>query len=133
MKLEWKLADVLARQDLTVYALAREMGNQTHAVKLYRITNKNPAKRPRRADFDTLEQIIPALTRLTGQIISPNDLLELVEEPVQVMDSESDAWLNTDLSRLGEFEPFDWGESGAPQGQPIIVDRRTKRVMVQLP
>lgn len=28
-------------------------------------------------------------------------------------------WLESDLSRLGEFEPFDWGPQGPPQGQRV--------------
>ncbi len=32
---------------------------------------------------------------------------------------EDRAWLESDLSRLGEFEPFDWGPQGPPQGQRV--------------
>jgi hypothetical protein len=31
-------------------------------------------------DFDTLEQIIPALETLTGKPVTPNDLLEMIPE-----------------------------------------------------
>lgn len=32
---------------------------------------------------------------------------------------EDRSWLESDLSRLGEFEPFDWGPQGPPQGQRV--------------
>jgi DNA-binding Xre family transcriptional regulator len=80
VKLDWKLKGILEERGVSVYALARAMGNQTHAVKLYRITNADASKRPRRVDFDTLEQIIPALETLTGKPVTPNDLLEMIPE-----------------------------------------------------
>lgn len=33
--------------------------------------------------------------------------------------AEDHAWLDTDLSRLGEFEPYDWGPDGPPRGRPL--------------
>jgi hypothetical protein len=36
--------------------------------------------------------------------------------------AEDRAWMDADLSRLGEFEPFDWGEEGPPKGRPVIWD-----------
>lgn len=36
---------------------------------------------------------------------------------------EADArWLDGDLSRLGEFEPYDWGPDGVPEVTPIAFD-----------
>jgi len=32
---------------------------------------------------------------------------------------EDVAWLDTDLSRLGEIEPYEWGPGGPPKGKPI--------------
>lgn len=32
---------------------------------------------------------------------------------------EDAVWLDTDLSRLGETEPYDWGPQGPPQGKRI--------------
>jgi len=37
------------------------------------------------------------------------------EEP----DVQDRAWLEADLSRLGDFEPFQWGPGGPPQGRPV--------------
>jgi hypothetical protein len=49
---------------------------------------------------------------------SIHDLLEY--EP---LDQESQDWQAADLSRLGEYEPFDWGEENPETlGQPIVYD-----------
>ena len=32
---------------------------------------------------------------------------------------EDEVWMDTDLSRLGEFEPYEWGPEGPPEGRPI--------------
>ena len=129
MRIDWKLKSILVAQNISVYSLARAMGNQTHAIKLYRITNADPAKRPRRVDLVTLEQIIPALETLTGKPVTPNDLLELIEEPVHEIDSETQAWLDMateDTNKaiaavekdLPPKELAAWHESFRNAGQP---------------
>lgn len=35
------------------------------------------------------------------------------------MTAEDRAWLESDLSHLGEFEPYDWGEEGPPPVKPV--------------
>jgi hypothetical protein len=45
-------------------------------------------------------------------------LLEYLPPP-EPMTAEDHAWLDADLSHLGEFEPYDWGEAGPPPGQPL--------------
>lgn len=32
---------------------------------------------------------------------------------------EDRAWMDADLSHLGDFEPYEWGPSGPPEGRPI--------------
>jgi predicted transcriptional regulator len=32
------------------------------------------------------------------------------------------AWLESDLSRLGEYEPYDWQEGELDEGEPLIVE-----------
>lgn len=32
---------------------------------------------------------------------------------------EDRAWMETDLSRLGEFGPYEWGAEGPPEGLPV--------------
>lgn len=36
--------------------------------------------------------------------------------------AEDRTWLDADLSRLGEVEPYDWGPDGPPKGKPITWD-----------
>lgn len=36
--------------------------------------------------------------------------------------AEDGAWLDADLSRLSELEPYDWGPDGPPKGKPITWD-----------
>jgi hypothetical protein len=39
------------------------------------------------------------------------------------MDAEDRAWMDSDLSRLGEFEPYDWGDlDPATAGHPIVFE-----------
>ncbi len=40
------------------------------------------------------------------------------------MTQEDLDWLNTDLSRLGEYEPYDWGTQGPPDAKPVQYDDR---------
>lgn len=35
---------------------------------------------------------------------------------------EDRAWLESDLSRMGEVEPYDWGPGGEPAGRPVRWD-----------
>jgi hypothetical protein len=133
VRIEWKLKNVLENSGVSVYALARAMGNQTHAVKLYRITSPNPDKRPRRIDFDTLEQIIPALSNLTGGTVTPNDLLEVIEEtnldPDQAWLDASAADLAAHLADLEKDVPPEelkaWNKAFEKQAAPVVYD--TKR------
>jgi hypothetical protein len=32
---------------------------------------------------------------------------------------EDRAWLGADLSRLGDYEPYEWGSQGVPKGKPV--------------
>ncbi len=56
-----------------------------------------------RVDLETLSGLLGGLSDLTGQPVTPNDLLEVIEEPIQP-DNE-DAWLEasaTDLKAMLE-------------------------------
>jgi hypothetical protein len=87
----WKSGHGLSRN--TVYGLA------------------NPPSDRIRIDLDVLAQAMNAVYLESGQNVSLNDVLEIVEEPVEPMDIETRAWHDADLSRLGEVEPYDWGVS----------------------
>lgn len=46
------------------------------------------------------------------------------------LDEESRAWLDADLSRLGEIEPYDWGPEGPPAGKPIAWDEARQAFVI---
>jgi hypothetical protein len=75
MRFQWRLREYLAARGVSVYALSQAMGGVTRAPALYAITNADPAKRPRRVNFETLESIIDALERITGEPVHLGDLL----------------------------------------------------------
>ncbi len=49
-----------------------------------------------------------------------SDAAVTADQPAEFeMDDETRAWMDADLSRLGEHEPYDWGPDGPPKGKPI--------------
>jgi hypothetical protein len=80
MRLQWKLRELLEAHQITAYALAQQLGGHTRLSSLYAITSNDPAKRPRRVAFETLEGISAALREMTGQKIALTDLLDFVDE-----------------------------------------------------
>lgn len=50
------------------------------------------------------------------------------------MTAEDRAWLESDLSDMGQLEPYDWGPAGPPPGNPVryvpglgsVVDERAE-------
>lgn len=74
----------------------------------------------RAAGKSTLGTVISTLEELTGEPVSPADLLAAVTMPGP--DREARAWLDRDASRLGEFEPYDWGGADpSTLGEPVRV------------
>ena len=58
--------------------------------------------------------------RLEGLI----KLLSKVQTDSQIMDEETEAWHNADLSRLDDFEPYDWREiDPLTYGEPLRIVR----------
>ena len=48
------------------------------------------------------------------------------------LDKEQDiAWLETDLSNLGEYEPYDWQSGELEQGLPLEIDPEKGIVIVE--
>ena len=106
IQVQWKLKPYLEQNSISAHKLALEAG--ISPPNLYTLIRGEGAKNVSR---ETLAKLIGALRRLTGQPISPNDLLEVIEEPAfEEMDLETRAWHDADLSRLGEIEPYDWGD-----------------------
>ena len=89
MNINWKLPDYLKQNNVSVYKLDKELSGRVSTRTLYS-WGKNAPERP---DLGVLGEVIGALRRLTGQPVTPNDLLEVIEEPVEVMDDETRDWL----------------------------------------
>lgn len=107
-----RLKDVLAAHKVSAYRLAQHTkGVSPKTVYAVSAGRAQPS-------LDALDRILTALRDLTGETLQPGDLLEYVP-PSEPMTAEDRAWLETDLSRLGEYEPYDWGEGGPPIGQSL--------------
>jgi hypothetical protein len=118
--LRWKLKEYLDRHGITPYKLWKESGLSRPTVYAM-ATGK-----PKSLFFDVATSVIATLTRLTGKPVTPNDLLEVIEEPepLEDWDAESKAWMDSDLSRLGEVDPYDWGDIDPDSlGAPVVGGR----------
>jgi hypothetical protein len=50
----------------------------------------------------------------------PDDKVNIHSQPHRLIAiAEDRAWLDADLSRLGDYEQYDWGPQGVPKGQPM--------------
>lgn len=47
--------------------------------------------------------------------------LPSLSEDARGLTQEDKDWLNADLSRLGEYEPYDWEPGELEEGEPFIV------------
>jgi DNA-binding Xre family transcriptional regulator len=90
------IGSYLEQKNITPYRLVKESGLAPNTV--YNLA-RTPAKR---IDLDTLGSIVEALTRLTGKTVTPNDLLEVIEEPPQEIESETRAWLDGAAYDMGK-------------------------------
>jgi hypothetical protein len=78
----------------------------THAISAYRVVQETHGKIAertvyalarqgvRRVDLETLGEVIGALRRLTGQPVTPNDLLEVIETPAPLETTDGDVQTN---------------------------------------
>jgi hypothetical protein len=117
----WKVKDFLTAHGITPYRLWKD--SKLAQKTVYTLANDKGD----RIDLGTFGRVVSTLSRLTGQPVTPNDLLEVIEEPPKEIDAETKAWLEADLSP--PLEPYDWGETGVPTGYPISVKGNT--IMVQ--
>lgn len=68
----------LERHNLTAYRLVKATQGRVARGSVYALARGKDVKR---VDLDTLNEVMNALERLTGQSVTPNDLLEVVEAP----------------------------------------------------
>ncbi len=130
------IGSYLQQKNITPYRLVKESGLAPNTVYTLARTSA------KRIDLDTLGSIVEALTRLTGQPVTPNDLLEVIEEPLEEMDSETKAWLDgaayAMADRLAEIESdvppeelAKWHDSFKGKGTPVRYDRKTRSFVEQ--
>lgn len=84
----------LERHNLSAYRLANELKGRVAQGSVYAMTRSKTVKR---IDLETLSGVLQALERITGEPVTPNDLLEVIEEPEP--DPEQ-AWLDSSTADL---------------------------------
>lgn len=104
---------VLDEHKISAYRLGQEVkGLNPKTVQMYASGLRQPS-------LDGLGKILAALQRLTNGTVGVVDLLEYVPDP-EPLDAETTAWHDSDLSRLGEYEPYDWGDTDPETvGEPL--------------
>lgn len=100
---QFTLRHYLDTHGLSAYRLAEAAKGRVSRGTVYALARGDAG----RINLNTLGAVITALEELTGQEVNPSDLLRAVTLPD--LDPESKAWLGSDASRLGDFEPYDWG------------------------
>ncbi len=117
MKIRLTLGAYLERHDISAYRVVKESRGKLAQNTVYAMARK-PAQR---VDLDTIGEVLTALERIQGQPVGIMDVLDVQEKPDEV-DAETRAWMDSDLSRLGEIEPYDWGDQDPNTlGQPVTV------------
>lgn len=94
------LPEVMGRHRVKQAALAEAAGLR------YATLNALYNGRSKGVDFDTLTSILDGLNALTGQVYTVADLLEYT--PASAEDA---VWMDADLSRLVEEDPYEWGDA----------------------
>jgi hypothetical protein len=90
LSVRWRLNDILKANNLTAYKLEQAVRGNVSRNTIYRWARETPQL----LDLGALPFVVEALTRLTGQAVTPNDLLEVIEAPeVPEMDDETKDWL----------------------------------------
>ena len=123
--LRWKLGDLLTGERVSVYALNRQLaeaGRTVSRTTLYRLTHEQPE----RIDLEVAGRVLWGLEQITGKHYTVTDLLEYdaAETGDDDLEAQTRAWHDADLSRLGEIEPYDWGDDDPETiGEPLRLGR----------
>lgn len=105
------LGRYLKAHGLTAYRLAEAARGRVSRGTVYALARGSVA----RVDLGTLGAVMTALEELTGEPVSPGDLLTAVTLPEP--DAEAREWEAADLSPT--LAPYDWGAAGEPEGEPV--------------
>ncbi len=112
--MQWNLENWLKTRGVTKYELAKSMGGNEKS----RLTTLYRMRDPQRIDLGVMAEIVSALREITGEEVTPNDLLEYRPDPEpEDVDTESALWLNTALTPA--LESWEWGPEGEPEGQSV--------------
>ena len=71
VSVRWRLKEFLVEHNLSTYALAKEVSGHLSQKSVY-----NLAGEPSSVNFETLNALLPALEKLTGEPVDISDLLE---------------------------------------------------------
>lgn len=99
---EFTLKSFLEAHALSVYRLAEAASGRVSRGTVYSLARG----RVTRVDLGTLGAVITTLEELTGEEVTPADLLRAVDVPV--LDDETRGWLAASLEP--PMEPYDWGD-----------------------
>jgi hypothetical protein len=138
MNVRVSLDRYLRQNNLTAYRLSKEVAGKAAQGSIYALARGEKVKR---VDLETLSEVMQALMRLTGQTVTPNDLLEVIEEPVSTEEIEAREWFDGAAiamsDRLTEIEKdvpaeelTQWHESFKKAGKPVKYDLK-KRAFVE--
>ncbi len=104
------MGDLLTGERVSVYRLNRELaeaGRTVSRTTLYRLAHNQPE----RIDLEVAGRVLWGLERITGKHYAVGDLLEYEVPAAPPPPADDDrVWLDYDLSRLGEIDPYEWGE-----------------------
>ena len=113
---EFTLKSYLEAHGLSAYRLAQAAQGRVSRGTVYALARGSVS----RVDLGTLGAVLTTLEELTGQAVTPGELLTVVTVPEP--DREARAWLDGDASNLGAFKPYDWGEVDPyTLGEPVRV------------
>ena len=115
-----RFGELLRRRGLTPNRLARSARNLSRNT-VYALAN--PSSDRVRVDLIVLAAATDAVASVTSEPVTLEDVLEVVSvAPTSDRDEEDRIWLETDASRLGEYEPYDWGDLDPfTAGEPVHV------------
>jgi hypothetical protein len=108
---EFTLNSYLKAHGLTAYRLAEAARGRVSRGTVYALARGNVA----RVDLVTLGAVMTALEELTGEPVTPGDLLSAVTLPEP--DAEAREWEAAALAPT--LAPYEWGAAGEPGGEPV--------------
>lgn len=94
IQVQWRLHEYLSRHKLTAYKLAKALPDVRQPT-IYRLASQ---RAPQSVNLELLGKVLLGLKTLTGQEVTPNDLLEMIEvadpapAPLPVFDGQIQKW-----------------------------------------